>query len=208
MRGVGTGGGFSAGSVGSAWPEGCLGHRHTASSFGAPGRASASSAPTLPWQLAHGCSFLGGHHARRCFTRFVDSGGSLCLCPRRSSLEPRATTRLQRPGPSLLRTQHRTTLRNGGVVRGTVVSSSPGEEVTILVPGSDKPRRISWAEVGDVQLGKHAPKSDSAPGSAGPGYGGSEPTPAGARPDAKGSFGCTSRAPSRSSCTSTSGRAR
>ena len=99
-----------------------------------------------------------------------------CLYLRRSSLEPRATTRLQRPGPSPLRTQHRTTLRNGGVVRGTVVSSSPGEEVTILVPGSDKPRRISWAEVGDVQLGKHAPKSDSAPGSAGPGYGGSEPT--------------------------------
>ena len=87
MRGVGTGGGFSAGSVGSAWPEGCLGRRHTASSSGAPGRASAPSAPTLPWQLAHGCSFLGGHHARRCFTRFVDSGGSLCLS---SSLVARA----------------------------------------------------------------------------------------------------------------------
>lgn len=64
------------------------------------------------------------------------------------------------------------TLKNGGTVRGTVVSSEPGVSVKILEAGEKDPRVIPWAQVADVERGKFAasPKADVQPGSAGPGY--------------------------------------
>jgi hypothetical protein len=64
-------------------------------------------------------------------------------------------------------------LKNGGVLRGTVVSLDPGNEVSILVAGSGKPRVVPWGEVANVERGKFAP-GGAAPPPAAPGY----PTPA------------------------------
>ncbi|MEO7331069.1 MAG: hypothetical protein ABI193_21010 [Minicystis sp.] len=67
------------------------------------------------------------------------------------------------------------TLKNGGSIRGTVISSEPGTSVKILEMGAKEPRVIPWAQVGDVEKGKYAPKSAVQPGSAGPGYGAAIP---------------------------------
>ena len=67
------------------------------------------------------------------------------------------------------------TLKNGGSIRGTVISSEPGTSVKILEMGSKEPRVIPWAQVGDVEKGKYAPKSAVQPGPAGPGYGAAIP---------------------------------
>jgi hypothetical protein len=61
------------------------------------------------------------------------------------------------------------TLKNGGLVRGTVVSVEPGAKVVIMEGGAKESRTIPWAEVADVERGKYDPR----PGGAGPGY----PTP-------------------------------
>src|SRR3984957_14133999 len=73
--------------------------------------------------------------------------------------------------------QDEVTLKDGGTVRGTVVSSRPGVGVKIIELGSTEARMIPWAEVGDVERGKFASKKKAAvqPGNAGPGYG--EPVP-------------------------------
>ncbi len=66
------------------------------------------------------------------------------------------------------------TLKNGGSIRGTVISSEPGTQVKILEMGSKEPRTIPWAQVADVQKGKYAQQQQTPqvqPGSAGPGYG-------------------------------------
>ncbi len=71
------------------------------------------------------------------------------------------------------------TLKNGGLVRGTIVELEPGQHVTLQVVGGGKPRVIAWTEVADVERGKYAPKAapkDAQPGPAGPGYG--SPAPA------------------------------
>jgi hypothetical protein len=62
------------------------------------------------------------------------------------------------------------TLKNGGLVRGTVVSVEPGTKVVILELGAKEPRTIPWAEVADVERNKHAAPPSSGPGKAGPGY--------------------------------------
>jgi hypothetical protein len=64
------------------------------------------------------------------------------------------------------------TLKNGGSVRGTVVSVEPGTSVKILETGAEKPRVIPWMEVADVQKGKYAPATATnvQPGTAGQGY--------------------------------------
>lgn len=72
------------------------------------------------------------------------------------------------------------TLKNGGTVRGTIVSYEPGQDVVIKVYGKKKPRTIGWAEVADVERGKYAAKPDDeeddpAPGEAGPGFSEDEP---------------------------------
>ncbi len=68
--------------------------------------------------------------------------------------------------------QDEVTLKNGGSVRGTVVSSDPGTSVKIIELGSKEPRVIPWSQVSDVEKGKYAPKAAPQPGAAGPGYGG------------------------------------
>ncbi|MGK4006214.1 hypothetical protein WMF31_26580 [Sorangium sp. So ce1036] len=67
------------------------------------------------------------------------------------------------------------TLKNGGTIRGTVVSSEPGVSVKIIELGEKQVRVIPWAQVSDVERGKFAPRSDTQPGPAGPGYGGAPP---------------------------------
>lgn len=59
------------------------------------------------------------------------------------------------------------TLKNGGVIRGTVVASEPGTSVKIIEMGQKEVRVIPWAQVSDVERGKYAP---NAPGPARPGY--------------------------------------
>lgn len=63
------------------------------------------------------------------------------------------------------------TLKNGGSVRGTVVSLEPGTSVKIIEYGEKTPRVIPWGQVADVEKGKFAPKTVAQPGPAGPGYG-------------------------------------
>lgn len=67
--------------------------------------------------------------------------------------------------------QDEVTLKNGGVIRGTVVSSEPGTSVKIIEMGQREVRVIPWAQVSDVERGKYAPRRAPQPGPAGPGYG-------------------------------------
>lgn len=64
------------------------------------------------------------------------------------------------------------TLKDGGSIRGTVVSVEPGTSVKILETGASSPRVIPWMQVADVQKGKYAaaPSTNVQPGSAGEGY--------------------------------------
>jgi hypothetical protein len=73
--------------------------------------------------------------------------------------------RADEPGPDEV------TLKNGGSVRGTIVSSEPGTSVKIIELGQTQPRVIPWSQVSDVEKGKYAPKAAVQPGPAGPGYG-------------------------------------
>jgi hypothetical protein len=66
-------------------------------------------------------------------------------------------------------------LKNGGLVRGTIVSLDPGHQVVITIPGVKEARTIPWAEVADVERGKHA-ASAAQPSPPIPGY--STPPPA------------------------------
>lgn len=61
-------------------------------------------------------------------------------------------------------------LKNGGTIRGTVVSSEPGTSVKILEMGATQPRTVPWSQVSDVERGKYAPKVAPQPGASGPGY--------------------------------------
>lgn len=73
--------------------------------------------------------------------------------------------------------QDEVTLKNGGVVRGTVVASEPGTSVKIIEMGQKEVRVIPWAQVSDVERGKYAPRAHAQPGPAGPGYGMMPPPP-------------------------------
>lgn len=74
--------------------------------------------------------------------------------------------------------QDEVTLKDGGTVRGTVVSSEPGVGVKIIELGQSQTRTIPWAQVGDVERGKFAPKGAAVqPGAAGPGYAAPPPPP-------------------------------
>jgi hypothetical protein len=77
-----------------------------------------------------------------------------------------STARAQEQG------QDEVTLKNGGSVRGTLVSSEPGTSVKIIEVGQTQPRVIPWSQVSDVEKGKYAPGSAVQPGPPGPGYGG------------------------------------
>jgi hypothetical protein len=69
------------------------------------------------------------------------------------------------PGPDEV------TLKNGGAIRGTIVSSEPGTSVKILEVGQTQPRVIPWNQVADVERGKYAAQPPAQPGPSGPGYG-------------------------------------
>lgn len=65
-------------------------------------------------------------------------------------------------------------LKNGGTIRGTIISVEPGSKV-VISEGEGKPSRtLAWAEVADVERGKYdaAKEGDekAEPGAAGPGY--------------------------------------
>ena len=63
------------------------------------------------------------------------------------------------------------TLKNGGMLRCTLVSSEPGVAVKLLIAGEKEARVVPWSQVGDVEPNKFAPKPSAVqPGSAGPGY--------------------------------------
>jgi hypothetical protein len=63
------------------------------------------------------------------------------------------------------------TLKNGGSIRGTVVSSEPGVSVKIIEMGQKEARTVPWAQVSDVERDKYKSKPENAqPGGAGPGY--------------------------------------
>jgi hypothetical protein len=62
------------------------------------------------------------------------------------------------------------TLKNGGAIRGTVVSSEPGTSVRIIELGQKEARTIPWGEVADVERGKYATATTAQPASAGAGY--------------------------------------
>jgi hypothetical protein len=75
------------------------------------------------------------------------------------------------------------TLKNGGSIRGTVVSSEPGVSVKIVEVGQKEPRTIPWAQVSDVEREKYGNKPTAVqPGSAGPGYAQPVPVPVRAVP--------------------------
>jgi hypothetical protein len=68
--------------------------------------------------------------------------------------------------------QDQVTLKSGGSIRGTVVSSEPGVSVKIIEMGQKEARTIPWAQVSDVERDKFASKpANVQPGGAGPGYG-------------------------------------
>ena len=76
-----------------------------------------------------------------------------------------ATARADEPGPDEV------TLKNGGTIRGTIVSSEPGTSVKIIEMGQTQTRILPWSQVSDVEKGKYAPRTAAQPGPAGPGYG-------------------------------------
>jgi hypothetical protein len=53
-------------------------------------------------------------------------------------------------------------LKDGGFIRGTVVSVEPGSHVMVVEYGKEKPRSVPWSSVADVQRGKAAGKSEEA----------------------------------------------
>jgi hypothetical protein len=73
--------------------------------------------------------------------------------------------------------QDEVTLKNGGSIRGTIVSSEPGTSVKIIEVGQTQARVIPWSQVSDVEKGKYAPAPVAQPGPAGPGYGAAVPVP-------------------------------
>lgn len=54
-------------------------------------------------------------------------------------------------------------LRNGGMLRGTIVSIEPTREVVILIQGTGEPRHIPWAEVAATKRGAAASPPPVAP---------------------------------------------
>lgn len=91
--------------------------------------------------------------------------------------EPQAAPETPAPAPSASPSStlgdDEVVLKNGGMVRGTIVSVEPGEEVVVSVAGKPEPRVIPWSEVADVQRGKYAerPAPEAAPAPAPvPGY--------------------------------------
>lgn len=94
--------------------------------------------------------------------------GLSLVAPHIARAEPSAPTASDRVDDEV-------TLKDGGALRGVVVSVEPGKEVKILVPGDKDARVLPWSQVADVQRGKYAKKSTVEAGSAGEGYGDAPP---------------------------------
>jgi hypothetical protein len=76
------------------------------------------------------------------------------------------------------------TLKNGGSIRGTIVSSEPGVAVKIIEMGQKEPRSIPWAQVSDVERDKYPSQTETVqPASAGPGYAAGSPAEPVAAPE-------------------------
>jgi hypothetical protein len=74
-----------------------------------------------------------------------------------ASLAPVLPARAQgRPAPAQPAPADEVSLKNGGLVRGTIVSLDPGKEVIITVQGTNQTRTIPWAEVDKVNRGGQA----------------------------------------------------
>jgi hypothetical protein len=74
--------------------------------------------------------------------------------------------------------QDEVTLKNGGTIRGTVVTSEPGVGVKIIELGQTETRMVPWSQVGDVQRGKFAPQAaPPPPAPPAPGYSSPPPPP-------------------------------
>lgn len=56
------------------------------------------------------------------------------------------------------------TLKNGGMLRGDVISVEPGTKVVLMEAGATAPRSIPWAEVADVERGKYGGDGDDKDG--------------------------------------------
>src|SRR5271168_2597400 len=54
-------------------------------------------------------------------------------------------------------------LKNGGMLRGTVVAVEPGKEAVILIQGTGEQRHVPWAEIDKVSRGKDAAPSAPPP---------------------------------------------
>ena len=48
-------------------------------------------------------------------------------------------------------------LKNGGMLRGTIVVIEPQKQVVILIQGTGEQRTVPWEEVDKVEPGKYAP---------------------------------------------------
>jgi len=62
------------------------------------------------------------------------------------------------------------TLKDGSMVRGTVIEEVPGDRVVIAIFGQAEPRTLSWNEIADVERGKYAPSKPASGSTAPPGY--------------------------------------
>ncbi len=56
--------------------------------------------------------------------------------------------------------QDEVSLKDGGSIRGTVVSSEPGVSVKIIELGETAARTIPWAQVSGVERGRYAPNAE------------------------------------------------
>jgi len=91
--------------------------------------------------------------ARRCFLGLVASLGLLLAA--RPVFAQRA--------PELAAGLDEVILKNGGMLRGTVVAAEPDKFVTVFIMRTGEQRNIPWAEVERVERGKHAPICPATP---------------------------------------------
>lgn len=75
------------------------------------------------------------------------------------SLAGAARPALAQHAPEIAQGADEVILKDGGMLRGTVVTVEPGRAVTLFVMLTGEQRIVPWAEVERVDRGKHAPKA-------------------------------------------------
>jgi hypothetical protein len=71
----------------------------------------------------------------------------------------------QPPAPNAMEGPDQVDLRNGGMVRGTLVEMEPGKDIVIIVQGTGEVRRIPWGMMTNITRGhgnREAPRAPSA----------------------------------------------